>query len=205
MNARKKNKQMDSILTEGNGEIIHDDILANELREAHGPKGAPQGDPIMQVRDLHVSFATEAGVCRAVRGVNFDLWRGRTLGIVGESGSGKSVTALSLIGLLDDNAKVEGSIRMNGVELIGRSDEEMSTIRGENIAMVFQDPLSALTPMFTIGDQIAESLLTHHPDMPKDKVHDRCVELLGLVGIPQPEERLKSFPTSFPAACASAS
>ena len=107
--------------------------------------------------------------------MNFDLWRGRTLGIVGESGSGKSVTALSLIGLLDDNAKVEGSIRMNGVELIGRSDEEMSTIRGENIAMVFQDPLSALTPMFTIGDQIAESLLTHHPDMPKDKVHDRCV------------------------------
>ncbi len=197
MNARKKNKQMDSILTEGNGEIIHDDILANELREAHGPKGAPQGDPIMQVRDLHVSFATEAGVCRAVRGVNFDLWRGRTLGIVGESGSGKSVTALSLIGLLDDNAKVEGSIRMNGVELIGRSDEEMSTIRGENIAMVFQDPLSALTPMFTIGDQIAESLLTHHPDMPKDKVHDRCVELLGLVGIPQPEERLKSFPHEF--------
>ncbi|MEE0971096.1 ABC transporter ATP-binding protein [Bifidobacterium ruminantium] len=151
----------------------------------------------MQVRDLHVSFATEAGVCRAVRGVNFDLWRGRTLGIVGESGSGKSVTALSLIGLLDDNAKVEGSIRMNGVELIGRSDEEMSTIRGENIAMVFQDPLSALTPMFTIGDQIAESLLTHHPDMPKDKVHDRCVELLGLVGIPQPEERLKSFPHEF--------
>lgn len=197
MNARKKNKQMDSILTEGNGEIIHDDILSNELREAHGPKGAPQGDPIMQVRDLHVSFATEAGVCRAVRGVNFDLWRGRTLGIVGESGSGKSVTALSLIGLLDDNAKVEGSIRMNGVELIGRSDEEMSTIRGENIAMVFQDPLSALTPMFTIGDQIAESLLTHHPDMPKDKVHDRCVELLGLVGIPQPEERLKSFPHEF--------
>lgn len=197
MNAHKKNKQMDSILTEGNGEIIHDDILANELREAHGPKGAPQGDPIMQVRDLHVSFATEAGVCRAVRGVNFDLWRGRTLGIVGESGSGKSVTALSLIGLLDDNAKVEGSIRMNGVELIGRSDEEMSTIRGENIAMVFQDPLSALTPMFTIGDQIAESLLTHHPDMPKDKVHDRCVELLGLVGIPQPEERLKSFPHEF--------
>ena len=84
MNARKKNKQMDSILTEGNGEIIHDDILANELREAHGPKGAPQGDPIMQVRDLHVSFATEAGVCRAVRGVNFDLWRGRTLGKIEE-------------------------------------------------------------------------------------------------------------------------
>ena len=172
-------------------------ILQYELLEGNGPKGAPKGDPIMQVRDLHVSFATEAGVCRAVRGVNFDLWRGRTLGIVGESGSGKSVTALSLIGLLDDNAKVTGSIIMNGEELIGKTDEEMSEIRGERIAMVFQDPLSALTPMFTIGDQIAEGLITHHPDMSKQQIHDRCVELLELVGIPQPEERLSSFPHQF--------
>ena len=92
----------------------------------------------------------------------------------GESGSGKSVTALSLIGLLDDNAKVTGSIIMNGEELIGKTDEEMSEIRGERIAMVFQDPLSALTPMFTIGDQIAEGLITHHPDMSKQQIHDRC-------------------------------
>mgnify|MGYP000454936404 FL=1 len=176
---------------------MRDDILQYELLEGNGPKGAPKGDPIMQVRDLHVSFATEAGVCRAVRGVNFDLWRGRTLGIVGESGSGKSVTALSLIGLLDDNAKVTGSIIMNGEELIGKTDEEMSEIRGERIAMVFQDPLSALTPMFTIGDQIAEGLITHHPDMSKQQIHDRCVELLDLVGIPQPEERLSSFPHQF--------
>ena len=176
---------------------MRDDILQYELLEGNGPKGAPKGDPIMQVRDLHVSFATEAGVCRAVRGVNFDLWRGRTLGIVGESGSGKSVTALSLIGLLDDNAKVTGSIIMNGEELIGKTDEEMSEIRGERIAMVFQDPLSALTPMFTIGDQIAEGLITHHPDMSKQQIHDRCVELLELVGIPQPEERLSSFPHQF--------
>ena len=150
-------------------EIVRDDILQYELLEGNGPKGAPKGDPIMQVRDLHVSFATEAGVCRAVRGVNFDLWRGRTLGIVGESGSGKSVTALSLIGLLDDNAKVTGSIIMNGEELIGKTDEEMSEIRGERIAMVFQDPLSALTPMFTIGDQIAEGLITHHPTCPSSR------------------------------------
>lgn len=193
----KENKSTRSILAEGDGAIIRDEILINEMHEGHGPKGVPQGDPIMQVRDLHVSFATEAGICHAVRGVNFDLWRGRTLGIVGESGSGKSVTALSLIGLLDDNAEVRGSVRMNGVELIGRSDEQMSTIRGENIAMVFQDPLSALTPMFTIGDQIAEGLITHHPDMSKQQIHDRCVELLDLVGIPQPEERLSSFPHQF--------
>ena len=185
------------IMKSANGEVLRDDILKYELLEGNGPKGAPKGDPIMQVRDLHVSFATEAGVCRAVRGVNFDLWRGRTLGIVGESGSGKSVTALSLIGLLDDNAKVTGSIKMNGVELVGKSDEEMSVIRGEHIAMVFQDPLSALTPMFNIGDQIAEGLLTHHPEMSKKAVHDRCVELLELVGIPQPEERLASFPHQF--------
>lgn len=192
----KNNKSKGSVSSE-HKEIVRDDILQYELLEGNGPKGAPKGDPIMQVRDLHVSFATEAGVCRAVRGVNFDLWRGRTLGIVGESGSGKSVTALSLIGLLDDNAKVTGSIIMNGEELIGKTDEEMSEIRGERIAMVFQDPLSALTPMFTIGDQIAESLITHHPDMSKQQIHDRCVELLELVGIPQPEERLSSFPHQF--------
>ena len=192
----KNNKSKGSVSSE-HKEIVRDDILLYELLEGNGPKGAPKGDPIMQVRDLHVSFATEAGVCRAVRGVNFDLWRGRTLGIVGESGSGKSVTALSLIGLLDDNAKVTGSIIMNGEELIGKTDEEMSEIRGERIAMVFQDPLSALTPMFTIGDQIAEGLITHHPDMSKQQIHDRCVELLELVGIPQPEERLSSFPHQF--------
>lgn len=192
----KNNKSKGSVSSE-HKEIVRDDILRYELLEGNGPKGAPKGDPIMQVRDLHVSFATEAGVCRAVRGVNFDLWRGRTLGIVGESGSGKSVTALSLIGLLDDNAKVTGSIIMNGEELIGKTDEEMSEIRGERIAMVFQDPLSALTPMFTIGDQIAEGLITHHPDMSKQQIHDRCVELLDLVGIPQPEERLSSFPHQF--------
>ena len=192
----KNNKSKGSVSSE-HKEIVRDDILQYELLEGNGPKGAPKGDPIMQVRDLHVSFATEAGVCRAVRGVNFDLWRGRTLGIVGESGSGKSVTALSLIGLLDDNAKVTGSIIMNGEELIGKTDEEMSEIRGERIAMVFQDPLSALTPMFTIGDQIAEGLIAHHPDMSKQQIHDRCVELLDLVGIPQPEERLSSFPHQF--------
>lgn len=193
----KKTAPLKDLVKNGNGEIQRDDVLKYELLEGNGPKGAPQGDPIMQVRDLKVSFSSEAGIVRAVRGVNFDLWRGRTLGIVGESGSGKSVTALSLIGLLDDNAKVEGSIKMNGVELVGKSDEEMSVIRGEHIAMVFQDPLSALTPMFTIGDQIAEGLITHHPDMSKQAIHDRCVELLELVGIPQPEERLTSFPHQF--------
>ena len=174
-----------------------DDTLRYELLEANGPKGAPTGDPVMSVRNLRVSFNTEAGVVHAVRDVNFDLWGGRTLGIVGESGSGKSVTALSLIGLLDDNAHVSGSVKLNGEELIGKSDEEMSKIRGARISMIFQDPLSALTPMFSIGDQLAEALLIHNPDMPKDEVRKRCIELLTLVGITDQENRLDAYPHEF--------
>ena len=174
-----------------------DDTLRYELLEANGPKGAPTGEPVMSVRNLRVSFNTEAGVVHAVRDVNFDLWGGRTLGIVGESGSGKSVTALSLIGLLDDNAHVSGSVKLNGEELIGKSDEEMSKIRGARISMIFQDPLSALTPMFSIGDQLAEALLIHNPGMPKDEVRKRCIELLTLVGITDPENRLDAYPHEF--------
>ena len=174
-----------------------DDTLRYELLEANGPKGAPTGDPVMSVRNLRVSFNTEAGVVHAVRDVNFDLWGGRTLGIVGESGSGKSVTALSLIGLLDDNAHVSGSVKLNGEELIGKSDEEMSKIRGARISMIFQDPLSALTPMFSIGDQLAEALLIHNPGMPKDEVRKRCIELLTLVGITNPADRLDAYPHEF--------
>jgi peptide/nickel transport system ATP-binding protein len=174
-----------------------DDTLRYELLESNGPKGAPKGDPVMSVRNLCVSFNTEAGVVHAVRDVSFDLWGGRTLGIVGESGSGKSVTALSLIGLLDDNAHVAGSVKLDGEELIGKSDEEMSKIRGARISMIFQDPLSALTPMFSIGDQLAEALLIHNPDMPKDEVRERCIELLTLVGITDPENRLDAYPHEF--------
>lgn len=174
-----------------------DEVLRYELLESNGPKGAPTGEPVLSVRDLHVSFNTEAGVVHAVRGVNFDLWGGRTLGIVGESGSGKSVTALSLIGLLDDNAHVTGSIRLRGEELLGKTDEEMSEYRGTKISMIFQDPLSALTPMFSIGDQLAEALLIHNPGMRKADVRRRCIELLELVGITDPEDRLDAYPHEF--------
>ena len=184
-------------MSDTNSTTTMDDTLRYELLESNGPKGAPTGDPVMSVRNLRVSFNTEAGVVHAVRDVNFDLWGGRTLGIVGESGSGKSVTALSLIGLLDDNAHVSGSVKLNGEELIGKSDEEMSKIRGARISMIFQDPLSALTPMFSIGDQLAEALLIHNPDMPKDEVRKRCIELLTLVGITNPEDRLDAYPHEF--------
>ncbi|WP_236036827.1 ABC transporter ATP-binding protein [Bifidobacterium simiiventris] len=153
--------------------------------------------PVISVRDLTVSFASEAGTVHAVRGMNFDLYRGRTLGIVGESGSGKSVTSMAIMGLLDKNAKVTGSITYHGDELLTKSDLEMSKIRGRGIAMVFQDPLSALTPVFSIGDQIKEALVTHNPKMTEEQIHDRSIELMNLVGIPDPEDRLKSFPHEF--------
>lgn len=154
-------------------------------------------EPVISVRDLTVSFASEAGTVHAVRGMNFDLYPGKTLGIVGESGSGKSVTSMAIMGLLDKNASVKGSITYHGEELLNKSDFEMSEIRGKGIAMVFQDPLSALTPVFSIGDQIKEALVTHNPKMSEQQIHDRSIELMNLVGIPDPEGRLKSFPHEF--------
>ncbi len=151
---------------------------------------------VLSVRDLRVSFASEAGRVDAVRGVSFDLEAGKTLGIVGESGSGKSVTSLAIMGLLDENAKVTGSIVFDGQELIGKSDKQLSVIRGNGMAMVFQDPLTSLTPVFTIGDQLIEAL-TVHRSMAKKDAWARAVELLNLVGIPEAERRMKSFPHEF--------
>lgn len=154
-------------------------------------------EPLLSVRNLQISFASEAGTVHAVRNMNFDLYRGKTIGIVGESGSGKSVTSLAVMGLLDKNASVKGSVVYKGEELLTKSDAEMSKIRGKNIAMVFQDPLSALTPVFSIGDQLKEALVIHNPNMTEEQIRDRSIELLNLVGITKPAERLKAFPHEF--------
>ncbi|MBZ5736362.1 ABC transporter ATP-binding protein [Nocardioides sp. TRM66260-LWL] len=153
-------------------------------------------DPLLSVRDLKVSFPSEAGRVDAVRGVSFDLHPGKTLGIVGESGSGKSVTSLAVMGLLSESARVEGSVRLGGRELLGLSDKDMSGIRGKDVAMVFQDPLSSLTPVFPIGRQIVEAIRIHQDVSPKAAA-DRAIDLLRLVGIPRPETRLKAFPHEF--------
>ncbi|WP_312672264.1 ABC transporter ATP-binding protein [Microbacterium sp.] len=151
---------------------------------------------VLSVRDLKVSFASEAGRVDAVRGVSFDLEAGKTLGIVGESGSGKSVTSLAIMGLLDENAKVTGSIMYDGQELVGMNDKQLSIIRGNGMSMVFQDPLTSLTPVYTVGDQLIEAL-TVHRGLSKKDAWDRSVELLKLVGITEPERRMKSFPHEF--------
>lgn len=152
--------------------------------------------PLLDVRDLTVSFPSESGRVEAVRGVSFTLDKGKVLGIVGESGSGKSVSSLAVMGLLPDSAHVSGSVRLNGVELLGRSDRDMSKIRGNVMSMVFQDPLSALTPVYTIGDQLAEAIRTHR-DVDKKAAYKRAAELLDLVGIPNASERVRSFPHEF--------
>ncbi|MGS0560147.1 MULTISPECIES: ABC transporter ATP-binding protein [Microbacterium] len=152
--------------------------------------------PVLSVRDLTVSFASEAGRVDAVRGVSFDLEAGKTLGIVGESGSGKSVTSLAVMGLLDENAKISGSILFDGQELLGKTDAQLSRIRGNGISMVFQDPLTSLTPVYTIGTQLIEAL-TVHRNLSVKEANARAIDLLKLVGIPEPEKRMKAFPHEF--------
>ncbi len=154
-------------------------------------------DAVLSVRDLNVSFNSENGSVHAVRGVDFDLLPGKTLGIVGESGSGKSVTSLAIMGLLPATAEVSGSVRLKGKELLGLSDKAMCAYRGNDIAMVFQDPLSSLTPVYTVGAQITEALTIHHPGMSKLAKEARAVELLAMVGIPSPKNRLRAFPHEF--------
>ena len=152
--------------------------------------------PVLRVRDLEVSFPTERGVLRAVRGMSYDVGPGEVVGIVGESACGKSVSALAVMGLLPPRAAVSGSVRFRDRELLGLDDPELSAIRGKGISMVFQDPLSALTPVYTVGDQIAEAVRVHG-GAPRRHADRRAVELLDLVGIPDPGRRARGFPHEF--------
>jgi peptide/nickel transport system ATP-binding protein len=151
---------------------------------------------VLEVRDLNVTFPSEAGNVDAVRGLSYTVGRGEVVGIVGESGSGKSVSSMAVMGLLPRSARISGSVRFKGVELLGNSDKQWTRVRGLGISMVFQDPLSALTPVYTVGDQIAEAIVTHQ-NVNKNVARKRAVELLDLVGIPNAAIRARSFPHEF--------
>ncbi|MDT5364124.1 MAG: glutathione transport system ATP-binding protein [Mycobacterium sp.] len=149
---------------------------------------------LLEVTDLAVTFASDTEDVTAVRGLNLRVDAGEVVAVVGESGSGKSATAMSVIGLLPPHAEVSGSVRLDGTELLGLDDAQMSRIRGKKIGTVFQDPMSALTPVYTVGDQIAEALQTHQRGIGRAAARARAVELLDLVGIAQPDRRARSFP-----------
>ncbi|MFV2195196.1 dipeptide ABC transporter ATP-binding protein [Nocardiopsis sp. LOL_012] len=153
----------------------------------------PDDEAVLEVTDLSVDFTSEDGPLRAVRGVSYTLRRGEALGIVGESGSGKSVASMAVMGLLPKNARVSGSARVLGQEVLGLPDSEISKVRGERIAMIFQDPLTSLNPVYTVGYQIAEAVLAHRR-VGRARAHERALELLRLVGIPHPEQRVKQYP-----------
>ncbi|MET7989885.1 ABC transporter ATP-binding protein [Amycolatopsis sp. NPDC005232] len=151
------------------------------------------GDPVLTVEDLTVQFPTDDGVVNAVRGVSYHLQRGEVLGIVGESGSGKSVTSMAVMGLLPRTARISGSIRFGGVELLKASEKELNKVRGKGIAMVFQDPMTSLNPVYTVGDQIAEAITAHH-NVRKDVAKKQAIDLLDLVRIPNPKQRADEYP-----------
>ena len=152
---------------------------------------------LLKVSNLHTSFFTPAGEVKAVNGLSFSLDEGKVLGIVGESGSGKSVTAYSILQILANPGRiVSGSILYRGQELVGASKEEMAKIRGNKISIIFQDPMTSLNPVFTIGDQLMEAILLH-TDRNREQAKARAIEMLQLVGVNEPEKRIKQYPHEF--------
>jgi oligopeptide/dipeptide ABC transporter ATP-binding protein len=148
------------------------------------------------LRDLKVGFKTANGIVQAVRGVDLDVAPGEALGIVGESGSGKSVSFLATLGLLPSKAIISGSAKVDGIELVGATRATLDSVRGKKVAMIFQDPLSALNPVHRIGDQIIE-MIQSHQDLSDSAAAAKAVELLDVVGIPQPDQRARQYPHEF--------
>ena len=155
-------------------------------------------DPLLAIDDLRVSFATDEGVVQAVDGVSFTVNRGEVVAVVGESGSGKSVTGMTLMGLTrGPNARISGSAKLDGFELTTASNDELRRIRGNDIAMIFQDPISSLNPVYRVGWQIVEQIRTHHPEVSKADAMAQAVKLMERVGVPRAAERLRSYPHEF--------
>jgi oligopeptide/dipeptide ABC transporter ATP-binding protein len=156
-------------------------------------------EPILSIRDLVVEFATEDGTVKAVDGITYDLYPGETLGIVGESGSGKSVSTMSLLGLIPQppGRVVRGEALFKGKDLLKVSKKELRRIRGNDVAMIFQDPMTSLNPVLKIGFQIAEAIKTHNPGVKDSAAKQRAVDLLKLVGVPNPDRRVDQYPHEF--------
>ncbi|WP_372490256.1 ABC transporter ATP-binding protein [Nocardioides bruguierae] len=160
--------------------------------------GASSGEPFLVVEDLTVKFPTEDGQITAVQGLSYSVEKGKTLGIVGESGSGKSVSSMAVLGLHDTkSAKITGSIRIDGQEVVGLSESKMRKIRGRQVSMIFQDALAALHPFYKVGGQLAEAYRVHHPSASKREARRKAIEMLDRVGIPQPDRRADDFPHQF--------
>jgi oligopeptide/dipeptide ABC transporter ATP-binding protein len=153
--------------------------------------------PVLEITGLEVTFPTPEGPVSAVRGVDLTLDPRKVLGVVGESGSGKTVTMLAVLGLLPGSATVSGSVKYRGRELVGLQPRELRKLRGSAIAMIFQDPKTSLNPVQTIGHQIVEGIRIHHPEVSRKEASKRAVELLDLVGIPQPDRRIRDYPHQF--------
>lgn len=152
---------------------------------------------LLEVKDLRTSFKTHIGDVKAVRGVDFELKEGEALGIVGESGCGKSVTMMSIMKLLSENARIEAQgIKFDGKDIYELKEKEMQTIRGNDMSMIFQDPMTSLNPLYTIGDQLTEHLIKHKK-ISKKEAYQKAIEMLDLVGIPSPEQRIKQYPHEF--------
>jgi len=157
---------------------------------------AANGEPLLEISGLSVHFPTDDGLVRAVDSVSYTIGEGETLGIVGESGSGKSVSSMAILGLLPKRAIITGSVKFRGRQLIGLPNQQMQPIRGARIAMIFQDALTALNPVYKVGDQIAE-IITAHNKVPKAQLEQRVIRQLELVGIPNPTERANQYPHEF--------
>ena len=167
------------------------------LQVQAGDPSAAEGELLLSVRDLRTSFATDAGTVKAVDGVSFDLHRGEVLAVVGESGSGKSVTAMSVLGLVPSPpGRTSGQVLWKGRDLLGLGERELCRIRGAEISMVFQDPMSSLNPLHTVGRQIAE-VVRLHTSSTRKQAAERAIEMLDLVGIPQARRRSRSYPHEF--------
>jgi len=164
-------------------------------RSRRAPRQRAEG-PLLQVENLSVDFPTEDGIVHAVRGVSYTLTERGVLGIVGESGSGKSVASMAVMGLLPKSARISGRVLLEGQDVLRMSAPAQRSIRGRRVAMIFQDPMTALNPVYSIGDQLAEAVRSHEA-VPKRVALSRAAEMLDLVGIPRPKERLNSYPHEF--------